>query len=71
MAGLSSKDRDHIIAAAVEILRHRRRHQLLRILEARLRQGDYGDDSDTERRRDRVTLAVARTIDRMLDEEPP
>ena len=58
---LNAEDREYVISTVVDLLRHRNRQRLLRILEQRLRRGDYPDAHEEDL--DRVAHALAQTID--------
>lgn len=66
---LSREQRQYVIAAAVDLLRHRNRERVLRILEERLAQGDYPEGQEEEQDLDRIALAIARTIDEKLGDQ--
>jgi len=63
---LSNEERAYVVDAACDLLRHRHRGRLMRILEDRVGGSDYDDEH--ERALDRVVLAVARVIDAELAE---
>lgn len=63
---LSPEDREQVIDAAVDLLRHHKRERLLKILEDRLERDDYPRERERERDLDRVALALARAIDEQL-----
>jgi hypothetical protein len=63
---LDEDDRQYVLDAAVDILRHRQRARLLAILRDRLEAGDYPDER--ERRLDEIVLALACAIDEKLSE---
>lgn len=66
---LPEHERLYVIETACDVLRHRQRARALAVLAARVRAGDgYADDR--ERALDRLVLAVARSIDAELGEEP-
>jgi hypothetical protein len=64
---LSDADRATVVDAAVDLLRHRDRRRLMKILEDRIRQGDYPGEHEQDL--DRVALALARAIDAQLGDE--
>ena len=61
---LSSADREHVVETVLDLLRHRDRKRLLKILEQRLADGDYPDAGEQEL--DRIACALARAIDAQL-----
>jgi len=63
---LDQDDREYVLGAAVDILKHRQRARLLAILRDRLEAGDYADER--ERRLDEIVLAIACAIDEKLSE---
>ncbi len=65
---LSREERAYVVDSACDLLRHRHRGRLIRILERRVAGEDY--DDERERELDRVVLAVARVIDAELEAEP-
>ncbi|HNT00359.1 MAG TPA: hypothetical protein PLJ27_23490 [Polyangiaceae bacterium] len=65
---LTAEDREYVIQAAVEILRHPNRDRLLRIVVDRLEADRY--QNEHERELDRVVYALSRTIHDDLSTEP-
>ena len=61
---LDEREREAVVRATVDILRHKRRDRLLAILEERLDRGDYDDEA--ERSLDEIVLALASAIDERL-----
>lgn len=57
---ISAEDREHVLASAVEILRHPQREKLLRIISDRIQHDAYDDEH--ERELDRIVFAIARSI---------
>ncbi len=62
---LDPEDREYVVSSAVDILRHRQRGRLIRILRERLNRGDY--DDDRERELDRIVLSLTQTLDEKLE----
>jgi len=62
---LDPADREYVVSSVVDVLRHRRRDRLLRILKDRLARGDY--DSEKERDLDRIVLSLAQAVDEQLE----
>jgi hypothetical protein len=63
---LGPEEREYVLRAAVDILRHSKREKLLAILGNRLEAGDYPEQR--ERELDEVVLAIASAINEKLVE---
>ena len=61
---LSAADRAYVVNTAVDLLRHRKRDRLLRILGERISHGRYEDAH--ERDLDEVAWSIAKVVDEEL-----
>jgi hypothetical protein len=64
--GLTSEEREYVIMAAVDLLRHHRRHQVMEVLRRRIELGDYPAGAEGEQDLDRLAYAIARAVDEQL-----